>query len=164
MLDLLRRAEDLDATDPLARYRDRFVITDPDTIYLDGNSLGRLPKATRYRLRHAVEVEWGSDLIRGWDRWIELGREAGDVLAGLVSPGPGSLSGWGACTSPSTRGGVPPRSSRWGGIGRPGSASRSGPGWARSPVSPWPASTGRWTASSGSSSVPRRCSAGTRPW
>src|SRR5258706_1753226 len=92
MLDLLRRAEDLDATDPLARYRDRFVITDPDTLYLDGNSLGRLPKATRYRLRHAVEVEWGSDLIGGWDRWIELGREAGDVLAGVVGARPGEVA------------------------------------------------------------------------
>jgi kynureninase len=92
MLDLLRRAEDLDAADPLAGYRDRFVITDPDTIYLDGNSLGRLPKSTRYRLRHAVEVEWGTDLIRGWDRWIELGREAGDVLAGIVGARPGEVA------------------------------------------------------------------------
>jgi kynureninase len=92
MLDLHRRAEDLDAADPLAGYRDRFVITDPDTIYLDGNSLGRLPKATRYRLRHAVEVEWGTDLIRGWDRWIELGREAGDVLAGIVGARPGEVA------------------------------------------------------------------------
>ncbi len=92
MLDLLRRAEDLDAADPLAGYRDRFVITDPDTIYLDGNSLGRLPKATRYRLRHAVEVEWAGDLIRGWDRWIELGREAGDVLAGIVGARPDEVA------------------------------------------------------------------------
>ena len=92
MLDLHRRAEDLDAADPLAGYRDRFVITDPDTIYLDGNSLGRLPKATRYRLRHAIEVEWGTDLIRGWDRWIELGREAGDVLAGIVGARPGEVA------------------------------------------------------------------------
>ena len=43
------RAERLDADDPLARFRERFVIEDPETIYLDGNSLGRLPLATRER-------------------------------------------------------------------------------------------------------------------
>jgi kynureninase len=85
-------AQDLDAADPLAPYRDRFVIGDPDTIYLDGNSLGRLPKSTRDRLRHAVEVEWADDLIRGWDRWIELGREAGDVLAEIVGARPGEVA------------------------------------------------------------------------
>jgi kynureninase len=87
----LARAEDLDAADPLAGYRDRFVITDPDTIYLDGNSLGRLPVATRERLRLAVDVEWGEDLIRGWSRWIELGRQAGDVLAEVVGARPGEV-------------------------------------------------------------------------
>ena len=92
MLTLLERARQLDAADPLAAYRDRFVITDPDTIYLDGNSLGRLPKSTRDRLRHAIEVEWASDLIRGWDRWIELAREAGDVLAGIVGAHPGEVA------------------------------------------------------------------------
>jgi kynureninase len=91
MLDTPQHARELDAADPLAGYRDRFVVTDPDTIYLDGNSLGRLPKATRERLRHLVDVEWAADLIRGWDRWIELGREAGDVLAGLVGARPGEV-------------------------------------------------------------------------
>jgi kynureninase len=91
MPDLLARAEHLDATDPLAEYRDRFVIDDPDTVYLDGNSLGRLPVATRERLRAAIEVEWGTDLIRGWDRWIELGRQAGDVLADIVGAEPGEV-------------------------------------------------------------------------
>ncbi len=87
----LARAEDLDAADPLAGYRDRFVISDPDTIYLDGNSLGRLPVATRDRLRLAVDLEWGGDLIRGWARWIELGRQAGDVLAEIVGARPGEV-------------------------------------------------------------------------
>jgi len=85
------RAGELDAADPLAGYRDRFVIADPDTVYLDGNSLGRLPVATRERLRVAIDVEWGADLIDGWTRWIELGRQAGDVLAGLVGAGPGEV-------------------------------------------------------------------------
>ncbi|GAA5182761.1 kynureninase [Rugosimonospora acidiphila] len=90
--DLLARARRLDAEDPLAGYRDRFVISDPDTVYLDGNSLGRLPKATRDRLRQVIDVEWGEDLIRGWSRWIELGRRAGDVIAGLIGAEPGEVT------------------------------------------------------------------------
>ncbi|WP_245736980.1 kynureninase [Micromonospora pattaloongensis] len=81
---LLVRARGLDAADPLAAFRERFVITDPDVVYLDGNSLGRLPKATRDRLREVVDREWGAELIRGWDRWMSLAREVGDVLAGGV--------------------------------------------------------------------------------
>jgi kynureninase len=87
----LARAEELDAADPLAGFRDRFVITDPDTVYLNGNSLGRLPVATRERLRLAVDLEWGGDLVRGWARWIELGRQAGDVLADLIGARPGEV-------------------------------------------------------------------------
>src|SRR5262249_10313828 len=87
----LARAEELDAADPLAGYWGRFVITDPDTVYLDGNSLGRLPVATREGLRVVVDTEWGEDLIRGWTRWIELGRQAGDVLAELVGARPGEV-------------------------------------------------------------------------
>jgi kynureninase len=82
-------AEQLDRDDPLAAFRDRFVITDPDVIYLDGNSLGRLPMATRARLHAAIDEEWGAELINGWDHWIELARQAGDVLGGLVGARPG---------------------------------------------------------------------------
>jgi kynureninase len=82
-------AEQLDRDDPLAAFRDRFVITDPDVIYLDGNSLGRLPVATRARLHAAIDEEWGAELINGWDHWIELARQAGDVLGGLVGARPG---------------------------------------------------------------------------
>jgi kynureninase len=85
------RARELDAADPLAAFRERFVIADEDLIYLDGNSLGRLPVATRQRLRHAVDVEWGEELIGGWDRWISLGREVGDVLAGVLGARPGEV-------------------------------------------------------------------------
>src|SRR2546429_9937582 len=87
----LARAEELDAADPLAGYRDRFVIADPDTVYLDGNSLGRLPVATRARLRAAIDVEWGADLIGGWTRWLELGRRAGGRPPGLRRAGPGEV-------------------------------------------------------------------------
>ncbi|HEY2673811.1 MAG TPA: kynureninase [Rugosimonospora sp.] len=86
------RAERLDAEDPLAAYRSRFVIADPDAVYLDGNSLGRLPVATRDRLREVIDVEWGVDLIRGWGRWIELGRRTGDVIAELIGAGPGEVT------------------------------------------------------------------------
>jgi kynureninase len=84
-------AEDQDAADPLAGFRDRFVIADPALIYLDGNSLGRLPKATRGRLRAAVDDEWGTELIRGWDHWIDLARQTGDVLAGVLGAAPGEV-------------------------------------------------------------------------
>lgn len=80
----LVRARRLDADDPLAAFRDRFVITDPELVYLDGNSLGRLPKAARDRLREVIDREWGTELVQGWDRWITLSREVGDVLAGAV--------------------------------------------------------------------------------
>jgi kynureninase len=80
----LARARELDADDPLAAFRERFVIADPDVVYLDGNSLGRLPKASRDRLREVIDREWGVELIRGWDRWMTLAREVGEVLAGGV--------------------------------------------------------------------------------
>ncbi len=81
-----------DAGDVLRRFRRRFVIADDDLIYLDGNSLGRLPRSTRARLRKVINEEWGGDLIRGWDGWIELARAAGDVLAtGVLDARPGEV-------------------------------------------------------------------------
>ena len=73
-------AEALDARDPLAGFRERFVIDDPERIYLDGNSLGRLPAATRDRLRELVE-EWGDELVSGWAGWIDAPMRVGDALA-----------------------------------------------------------------------------------
>jgi kynureninase len=84
MSDSRSWAEEQDAIDPLAIFRDRFVIADPALIYLDGNSLGRLPKATRARLHAAIDDEWGTELIRGWEHWIDLARSAGDLLASGV--------------------------------------------------------------------------------
>ena len=78
------RAAALDASDPLAGFRDRFVFRDPDLVYLDGNSLGRLPRATARRLAQVVEEEWGGDLVRGWDQWLALPTKVGDALAGTV--------------------------------------------------------------------------------
>jgi kynureninase len=73
--------EALDAADPLAGFRERFVIAEPDVIYLDGNSLGRLPSASRDRLNHVVDAEWGVELVRGWSRWIDEPTRVGDLLA-----------------------------------------------------------------------------------
>ncbi|MBO0867911.1 MAG: aminotransferase class V-fold PLP-dependent enzyme [Micromonosporaceae bacterium] len=89
--DQLNRAEQLDRADPLAPFRDRFVVTDPQTIYLDGNSLGRLPLSTRERLHRAVDEEWGGELVRGWAHWLDIGRAAGDVLAGILGAHQGEV-------------------------------------------------------------------------
>ena len=61
-----QHALDLDASDPLAHARDRFAIPD-GIIYLDGNSLGCLPKSVVPRLVAAIEEEWGRGLIRSWN-------------------------------------------------------------------------------------------------
>ncbi len=91
-VELRQRAEVLDRADRLRRFRRRFVISDPELIYFDGNSLGRLPVATRRRLRKVIDEEWGGELIRGWDTWIELARVAGDVLAtGVLEARPGEV-------------------------------------------------------------------------
>jgi kynureninase len=84
-------AERLDAADPLAPFRERFVIDDHETIYLDGNSLGRLPIATRERVKE-LTAEWGSELVRGWHEWIDLPERTGDLLAtGVLGARPGEV-------------------------------------------------------------------------
>jgi kynureninase len=83
-------AERLDAADELAAFRDRFVVTDPDLLYLDGNSLGRLPVATADMLRRVVDVEWGGDLIGSWHSWIDLPAQVGDLVGtALLGARPG---------------------------------------------------------------------------
>ena len=77
------RAERLDAHDPLASFRDRFVIDDPETIYLDGNSLGRLPIATRERLSELTD-RGAPRSSGGWHDWIDLPERLGDLLASAV--------------------------------------------------------------------------------
>jgi kynureninase len=85
-------ATQLDQQDPLASYREQFVVNDPDLIYLDGNSLGRLPKSVIERLQKAVEAEWGTDLIRGWNKgWWEAPARIGDKLARLLSAADGQV-------------------------------------------------------------------------
>ena len=85
------QAAALDASDPLREYRDLFELP-PDLIYLDGNSLGPLPIATRERLREVVKREWGARLIRGWDEgWIDLPVTVGDQIGGLLGAAPGQV-------------------------------------------------------------------------
>ena len=78
-------SRELDLNDPLSSFRDRFVIDDPDLIYLDGNSLGRLPVETAVHLQHVVSNEWGHRLIQGWnDGWISLQERVGAKVAQLI--------------------------------------------------------------------------------
>jgi kynureninase len=85
-------ANQLDQQDPLASYREQFVTNDPDLIYLDGNSLGRLPKSVIERLKKAVEQEWGSDLIRGWNKgWWESPKRIGDKIGLLLGAADGQM-------------------------------------------------------------------------
>jgi kynureninase len=83
-------AEALDATDPLAHYRQQFHIGDPDLCYLDGNSLGRLPRATVTAVNHFLTQEWGDELVDGWAHWIDEARTTGDLLGrAVLGAGPG---------------------------------------------------------------------------
>ena len=82
-------ADELDADDPLAHFRERFVVTDPDLIYLDGNSLGRLPAATATRADELVRQEWGDRLIRGWNEgWFVAPEQVGAKIARLIGARP----------------------------------------------------------------------------
>ena len=78
--DIDQRAQALDAADPLAAFRNRFVVGDPNLIYLDGNSLGRLPKATVVRLQRLVADEWGGELVRGWSHWLDEPERVGELI------------------------------------------------------------------------------------
>jgi kynureninase len=79
----------LDAADPLARFRERFELPE-GVIYLDGNSLGALPKAVPGRLDEVVRREWGESLIRGWNDhgWIEAPERIGAKIARLIGAQP----------------------------------------------------------------------------
>ncbi len=91
--DVRRRAAALDEADELAEFRNRFDVEDPSIVYLDGNSLGRLPKETVGRLRQVVEGEWGDRLIRSWDeKWMTMAASVGDLIGtGLVGARAGEV-------------------------------------------------------------------------
>jgi len=85
-------AKQLDEQDVLASYREQFVVNDPDLIYLDGNSLGRLPKSVIERMKKVVEEEWGTGLIRGWNKgWWQSPSRIGNKIASLLGAAKGQV-------------------------------------------------------------------------
>ncbi|MBL0253340.1 MAG: aminotransferase class V-fold PLP-dependent enzyme [Polaromonas sp.] len=82
----------LDAQDPLRTFKDQFSLP-AGVIYLDGNSLGVLPKTTSARVTQVVEQEWGNGLIRSWNSagWFELPQKVGNKIAKLIGAGPGEV-------------------------------------------------------------------------
>jgi kynureninase len=84
----------LDDADELRAFHQRFVVADDGLIYLDGNSLGRLPRDTGPRLAEVVQSQWGERLIRAWSEgWMELPRALGDRLGTeLLGAAPGQVA------------------------------------------------------------------------
>ncbi|HEX4010407.1 MAG TPA: kynureninase [Solirubrobacteraceae bacterium] len=82
-----------DDADPLRAFHERFLVAGDGLIYLDGNSLGRLPRDTAARVTEVVWKQWGERLIRGWSEgWMELPHTIGDRLgAALLGAGPGQV-------------------------------------------------------------------------
>ena len=62
----------MDAADPLGGYREQFLLDDPGLIYLNGNSLGPLSRPVLQRIQTMLRQEWGTDLARSWDHWVDL--------------------------------------------------------------------------------------------
>ena len=88
----LEHCRALDAQDPLRELRHQFTLPD-GVIYLDGNSLGALPKTTVQRVMNAVTQEWGRGLIRSWNSagWFDMPQRIGDKIATLIGAGPGEV-------------------------------------------------------------------------
>lgn len=90
-MDWLSYARDLDKADPIAEFRSRFVVSDSDLVYLDGNSLGRMPVAASAKMR-SLEAEWGDRLVRGWNEgWMDLSRRLGDKIGRLIGAREGEV-------------------------------------------------------------------------
>ncbi len=90
--DFLTRAHQLDSADPLASFRDEFVIADDALLYLDGNSLGRMPKATRQMFGDLLDHQWGNRLIRSWgENWYAAPTRIGDKIAPIIGAQPGEV-------------------------------------------------------------------------
>ena len=85
-----KRARQLDLDDPLADFRDRFAIEERGPLYVDGNSLGRLPLAASERAATVLE-EWAARLVEGWADWIDLPKRTGNALAPLIGAQAGEV-------------------------------------------------------------------------
>ena len=82
----------LDKTDPLAHFKSQFVVTDPEMCYLDGNSLGRIPKATITAINDFMVNEWGPEVVTGWSHWVDEAQPTGDLLgAAALGAAPGQV-------------------------------------------------------------------------
>ena len=82
-------AQEFDERDPLKPYRKKFELNDADLIYLDGNSLGALPKATPDRIKQVIDKEWGDRLIRSWNEgWYDRSQKIGAKIARLIGAQP----------------------------------------------------------------------------
>ncbi|MDO8645571.1 MAG: aminotransferase class V-fold PLP-dependent enzyme [Candidatus Planktophila sp.] len=85
-------ALELDRNDPLAHFKSQFVVSDPEICYLDGNSLGRLPKATVNALNSFMVDEWGPEVVTGWGHWVDEAQPTGDLLgAAALGAGAGQV-------------------------------------------------------------------------
>ena len=85
-------ALELDKNDPLAHFKSQFVISDPEMCYLDGNSLGRLPKATITAINDFMTKEWGPEVVTGWSHWVDEAQPTGDLLgAAALGAAPGQV-------------------------------------------------------------------------
>jgi kynureninase len=85
-------ALELDKNDALAHFKSRFVITDPDLCYLDGNSLGRLPHETVKAVNDFLTHEWGREVVTGWSHWVDEAQPAGDLLGrSVLGAAPGQI-------------------------------------------------------------------------
>jgi kynureninase len=88
----LQHARELDTRDPLAAFRSRFFFPEECPLYLDGNSLGRVPFITTARMRTVVVEQWGADLIRSWNKnWWDAPVRVGEKIARLVGAAPGQV-------------------------------------------------------------------------
>ncbi|TRZ55810.1 MAG: aminotransferase class V-fold PLP-dependent enzyme [Streptomycetaceae bacterium] len=85
-------ALELDRNDPLAHFKAKFVVSDPQMCYLDGNSLGRMPIATVESINSFLTQEWAKELVAGWGHWIDEAQPTGDLLgASALGAGPGQV-------------------------------------------------------------------------
>ncbi len=85
----IAHARGLDRDDSLARFREEFMIKDPSLIYLDGNSLGRLPLRTAEHMENAIRKQWGENLIRSWNEgWYDQSARLGKKIAQLIGAQP----------------------------------------------------------------------------
>ncbi|MEN9882533.1 MAG: hypothetical protein RI916_960 [Actinomycetota bacterium] len=84
-------ALELDKNDPLAHFKSQFVVADPEMCYLDGNSLGRLPKETISAVNNLL-TEWGAEVVTGWGHWVDEAQPTGDLLGqAALGAGPGQI-------------------------------------------------------------------------